>query len=75
MKNENGIRLFKVISVMLIISIIYSLATMYPNYGSSFDMGLSAGLVFGHAIKVLGTIGLVSYGIRTIRKRGIKALN
>ena len=75
MKSENRIRLFKVISVLLIISIIYSLATMYPNYGSSFDMGFSAGLAFGQAMKVLGTIGLISYGIKTIRKRGIKALD
>jgi uncharacterized membrane protein (Fun14 family) len=48
---------------------------MYPDFGSSFDMGFSAGSAFGQAIKILGAIGLLVYGIRTIKRRGIKTLD
>lgn len=67
-------QVFKVIAVMLIISIIYSLTAMYPDYGSSFDMGYSAGSAFGQMIKVLGAIGFIAYGIRTINRRGVNTL-
>jgi len=67
--------IFKVIAVLLIISVIYSLTVMYPDYGSSFDMGFSAGSAFGQMIKVLGAIGLIAYGIRTIKRRGVKTLD
>ena len=66
---------FKIIAVIFIISVIYSLIVMYPDYGSSFEMGVSAGSVFGQAIKILGAIGLLAYGIRTIKRRGIKTLD
>ncbi len=75
MKNKNAALIFKAISVLFIISVIYSLTVMYPDYGSSFDMGFSAGSVFGQMIKVLGAIGLIAYGIRTIKRRGVKTLD
>jgi uncharacterized membrane protein (Fun14 family) len=75
MKNERATQIFKVIAVIFIISIIYSLTVMYPDFGSSFDMGFSAGSAFGQAIKILGAIGLLVYGIRTIKRRGIKTLD
>ncbi len=75
MKNERATQIFKVIAVIFIISIIYSLTVMYPDFGSSFDMGFSAGSAFGQAIKILGAIGLLTYGIRTIKRRGIKTLD
>jgi|GEM_PF-4608408 uncharacterized membrane protein (Fun14 family) len=75
MKNKNASMIFKVIAVLLIISVIYSLTVMYPDYGSSFDMGFSAGSAFGQMIKVLGAIGLIAYGIRTIKRRGVKTLD
>jgi len=75
MKNERAIQILKVIAVIFIISIIYSLTVMYPDFGSSFDTGFSAGLAFGQAIKILGAIGLLAYGIRTIKRRGINSLN
>lgn len=56
---------------MIIISIIYSLTVKYPNYRSSFDMGFLAGLFFGNEIKILGTMGLVAYSIRTIKKKAL----
>jgi uncharacterized membrane protein (Fun14 family) len=75
MMNKNANLIFKIAGVIFIISIIYSLTMMYPGYGSSFDIGFSAGSAFGQAIKILGAIGLIAYGIRTIKKRGIKTLD
>ena len=75
MKNINADQIFKVLGVLFIISIVYTVITMYPHYGSSFDKGFSTGSAFGQAIKVLGAIGLITYGIRTIRRRGVKTLN
>jgi hypothetical protein len=75
MKNKNASLIFKAIAVLLIISVIYSLTAMYPDYGSSYDMGFSAGSFFGQMIKVLGAIGLIAYGIRTIKRRGVKTLD
>jgi putative Mn2+ efflux pump MntP len=73
MKNKTT-QMFKVIAVMFIISIIYSLTAMYPDYGSSFDMGYSAGSAFGKMTRVLGAIGLIAYGIRTIKRRALNTL-
>lgn len=72
MKNEKATQIFKVIAVIFIISIIYSLIVMYPDYGSSFEMGFSAGSAFGQSIKILGAIGLLAYGMRTIKRQGVK---
>jgi hypothetical protein len=47
---------------------------MYPDYGSSFDIGYSAGSAFGQMIKLLGAIGFIAYGIKTIKRRGLKTL-
>ncbi len=74
MKNTKRMQFSKAIGLIFILCIIYSLITMYPNYSSSFDMGFSAGSAFGYAIKILGAIGLIVYGIRTIKKRRIKTL-
>jgi len=75
MKNKNATLVLKIIAVIFIISIIYSLAVIYPVYGSSFDMGFSAGSTFGQMIKILGAIGLIAYGVRTIKRRGVKTLD
>jgi uncharacterized membrane protein (Fun14 family) len=75
MKKKNAALIFKAIAVLFIISVTYSLTVMYPDYGSSFDMGFSAGSAFGQMIKVLGAIGLIAYGIRTIKRRGVKTLD
>ncbi len=68
-------QIFKVIGVIFIFSIIYSLTVMYPDYGSSYDMGFSTGSVFRRMIQILGTISLIVYGIRTINGRAIKTLD
>ncbi len=68
-------QIFKVIGVIFIFSIIYSLTAMYPDYGSSYDIGFSTGSAFRHMIQILGTIGLIVYGIRTINGRAIKTLD
>ena len=68
-------QIFKVIGVIFIFSIIYSLTAMYPDYGSSYDMGFSTGSVFRRMIQILGTISLIVYGIRTINGRAIKTLD
>ncbi len=73
MKNKTT-QMFKLIAVIFIISIIYSLTVMYPDYGSSFDIGYSAGSAFGKMIKFLGAIGLIAYGIKTIKRRELKTL-
>ena len=65
---------FNVIAVIFIFSIIYSLTAMYPDYGSSYEMGFSIGSAFIRMIKILGTISLIVYGIRTIKGRAIKTL-
>lgn len=74
MKEKNRTQIFTILGLILIISIIYSLTAMYPNYDSAFDMGFSAGSFFGRALKILGVIGLITYGIRTIKRRGLKTL-
>jgi len=66
---------FKMIAVIFIISIIYSLTVTYPNYGSSFDMGFSAGSAFGQSLKVLGSFGLIAYAHKTLKKHGVKTLD
>jgi hypothetical protein len=73
MKNKTT-QMFKVIAVIFIISIIYSLTALYPDYGPSFDIGYSAGSAFRQMIKFLGAIGLIAYGIKTIKRRGLKTL-
>lgn len=75
MMNKNANLIFKIVVVIFILSIIYSLTVVYPDYGSSFDMGFSAGSAFGQAIKIWGAIGLIAYGIRTIKRPGIKTLD
>ena len=68
-------QIFKVIAVIFIFSIIYSLTAMYPDYGSSYDMGFSTGTAFRRMIMILGIISLIVYGIRTIKGRAIKTLD
>lgn len=75
MNKSNSTQIFKVIAVIFIVSIIYALTIKYPDYNSSFDLGFATGSVFGQALKILGAIGLVAYGIKKIKRQGIKTLD
>lgn len=75
MNKLNSTQVFKIIALLFIVSFIYTLTSMYPNYGSSFDLGFSTGTAFGHALKILGAIGLIAYGVKKIKNHGVKRLN
>jgi hypothetical protein len=68
-------QIVKVIAVIFIFSIIYSLTAMYPDYGTSYNMGFSTGSTFIQMIKTLGTISLIVYGVRTMKGRTISSLD
>ena len=75
MNKLNSTQIIKIIALIFIVSNIYTLTAMYPNYDSSFDLGLSTGTAFGHALKILGAIGLIACGVKKIKNRGVKTLD
>jgi hypothetical protein len=74
MKDYNITMFLKMIVVIFIMSLIITLTIKYPSFDSSYDLGYSTGLLFIQAIKVLGTIGLIVFAIRTIRTRGVRTI-
>ena len=62
------------LSVVYILSILYSLTYVDSSTSSSYDWGFVTGFAFGQALKILGAIGLITYGIHKIRRRGLKTL-
>jgi len=68
------IQIVKIIALVFIISVVYTLIAIYPNYGSTYDIGYSTGTVFGETIKFLGTIGIIVYSIKLIKRRAVNRL-
>jgi hypothetical protein len=64
----------KIVAVIFIISVAYTSISMYPNYGSSYDMGFSTGSAFVQSIKFLGRISLFVYVVKFIQVRGVNRL-
>lgn len=62
------------LSVVYILSILYSLTYVDSFMTTSYNWGFVTGLAFGQALKILGAIGLITYGIHKIRRRGLKTL-
>ena len=63
------------LSVVYILSILYSMTYVDSATTSSYDWGSATGFAFGQAMKIIGAIGLITYGIQKIRKRGLKTLH
>ena len=49
---------------VIILSFIYGLIDIYPNYSSVHDLGYSMGVMFGNMFKILGTLSLFILGYR-----------
>lgn len=62
------------LSVVYILSILYSLTYVDSFMTTYYNWGFVTGLAFGQALKILGAIGLITYGIHKIRRRGLKTL-
>ena len=65
--NSKISRLVSVVFALFILSFIYSLVDNYPNYNSAFDFGRSTGEMFGHLLKILGTIVLLALTVRSVK--------
>ncbi|RZT95737.1 hypothetical protein EV201_0362 [Ancylomarina subtilis] len=65
--NSKISRLVSVVFALFILSFIYSLVDNYPNYNSAFDFGRSTGAMFGHLLKILGTIVLLALSVRSVK--------
>lgn len=59
----------KLLIVMFIFSMLYLFTIKFPNNATSFDMGFAAGTIFGQAIKLIGMLSLVLFGIQRLYKQ------
>lgn len=66
-KNNRISRLITVVIAIFILSFLYSLIDNYPNYNSAFDFGKSTGEMFGHMLKILGMIVLMTLTFRCFK--------
>ncbi len=55
--------------VVLAFSIIYAILDSYPSFTSSYDLGYSAGVMFGHMIKIIGMFSLIVFAFRAFKMK------
>ena len=69
MKNTKIRRFLGIIGLIFFLSIIYSLIINFPDY-KSYEVGFTSGHIFSLTLKLIGSIGLIIYGLKTIKIKG-----
>lgn len=67
-------RQWALLFIVLLLSILYSFTQVPPATTSSFDWGFAAGAAFAQALKIIGALGFITYGIHKMKKRDSPAL-
>lgn len=67
MNKQKVKRILGALSVLFLASIVISLVVNLP-YGSTYDVGYTAGQLFGKIIRSLGPMALAGFGLRKIER-------
>jgi len=70
--NNRISRLVNVVFALFIFSFIYSLIDNYPTYYSAYELGRSIGEMFGHLLKILGSIVFLTLTVRSFKSLLLK---
>lgn len=54
--------------IILILSIIFTLIDIYPNYNSAYDLGYSSGVMFKNMLKTSFTLALFFFAYNKFKK-------
>lgn len=69
MKNTKIRRFLGIMGLIFSLAIIYSLIINFPDY-KSYEVGFTSGYILGLTLKFLGAVGLIVYGISSLKMKG-----